>query len=244
MELKRGRDKLQLLQAITYAAMVSTWDADRLRNEARTMGTLVGDLADFLDGEGFELGEPRLVLIAEAFDPEVIIAAEWLASYGLDVTAFAISLLQHQGALFMSIDQRYPLPGLDDVYESRVRRRVERTKTQTSWDAVLPKLRFDFAGEAIERFLNEKPGDPARKRFTSMYPSSFAGAMLINLRRDYLKIYNYDQSEEAGQRIRRALGPEVAVDTWGSEQTRRSGYVWAIETQEQFDRFMRAVGAA
>lgn len=67
-ELKRNRDRLQLLQAISYAAMVAKWDAARFQqalgaksdNDAQELRSLLND-------DAFQLGAPEIVLIAESF---------------------------------------------------------------------------------------------------------------------------------------------------------------------------------
>ena len=110
LELKRHRDKLQLLQAISYASMIARWDADRFLSALPGNGAGQSDeLRALLSDESFELREPRVVLLAESFDPEVILSADWLAGFGVSILAFAISALEHGSETLLSIDQRFPL---------------------------------------------------------------------------------------------------------------------------------------
>lgn len=241
-ELKRHRDKLQLLQAVAYAAMVRTWDAPRF---LRQLGTREGDdaeeLRNLLEDEHFELREPSIVLLAETFHPEVVLAAEWLSRFGVNISAFAISTLQHGGETLLSIDQRFPLLGVDDVYVSRSTRAERGDLGESTWDEALKSLQFRFARRAVETFRRRIEGSPSRRAFFSIYSNSPLGRMRINLRRQYITVYTIDQSKEAEEVLRERLGPTVPFATWGSEKTRNSGFTFKLETEEQFDAFLRAV---
>lgn len=119
-ELKRHRDRLQLLQAITYAAMISKWDARRFSTALGTRsdeGAM--ELRSLLSDPAFKIGAPEIVLMAESFDPEVILAAEWLDSFNISLSAFSISGVEHQEDTLISIDQRFPLARIDDLYVRR-----------------------------------------------------------------------------------------------------------------------------
>ena len=129
-ELKRHRDRLQLLQAISYAAMVAKWDVRRFRDElSGKSDEQAEEVRSLLEDEGFELRSPEIVLIAESFDPEVILSADWLADFGVPIVAFAITAVDHHEETLISVDQKFPLPGLDDVY---VRRGGRSTPTEKS----------------------------------------------------------------------------------------------------------------
>ena len=241
IELKRHRDKLQLLQAVSYAAMVAKWPVERFRTVASTAPPALREALASLVGDDFEPGPPRIILLAESFDAEVILTADWLRGFGVDICAYAVVPLELAGETFLLLDRRFPLAGLDDLYRVR-RSRPAAAETGADWDAVLADLRFPFAREAYATFSKLKAGIPRHRRFPHMYARGPFGPMSINLRRDYLKIYNYDQGDEMGDKLRGALGPEVQVDTWGSAESQNSGYTFAIKTREQFQRFMRAVG--
>src|SRR5688572_22448689 len=68
IELKRDKHKLQLLQALSYAAMLSHWEpADfkqRLSDDADD--ELINSIENLDPDES-----PRVILVAERFDPEV-----------------------------------------------------------------------------------------------------------------------------------------------------------------------------
>ncbi len=66
--------------------------------------------------------------------------------------------------------------------------------------------------------------------------------MSIAFRRRYLKIYTTDQSPEAEQILRDRLSPMIEFTTWGNENTKNSGFTFTIETEPQFDHFLKAVG--
>jgi hypothetical protein len=80
IELKREKNKLQLLQAISYAAMVATWDSEKLIKEvSRNIKNQNSNEALEII-KNIELNEDiKIVLIAEHYDPEVILTAEWLS---------------------------------------------------------------------------------------------------------------------------------------------------------------------
>ena len=67
IELKRDSHKLQLLQALSYAAMVATWDAERFRDAAGPDAD--EDLLNSIEHFDPSLS-PAVMLVAEAFDPE------------------------------------------------------------------------------------------------------------------------------------------------------------------------------
>ena len=78
VELKRGNDKLQLLQAIAYAGMIAKWKPEDFlsRLNAERQEKLA---TNFLTVRTEEINrEQRLILIAEAYDYEVLVGAEWL----------------------------------------------------------------------------------------------------------------------------------------------------------------------
>lgn len=124
VELKRGNDKLQLLQALSYAAMISKWRPkdflDRL-DAARQSA-----LENFLETSSFDdlNRAQKVVLVAEAFDWEVLATAEWLSeSYSMDIACVRLTLAVDDatGAEYLNCVQIYPAPELE---EQAIRRRA------------------------------------------------------------------------------------------------------------------------
>ena len=241
-ELKRHHERLQLLQALSYAAMVARWDAQRFLRELGTRDDEEADeLRSLLNDETFQLSDPQVVLIAEAFDPEVILSADWLSNFGVPILAFAASPIEYRGDTLISIDQKFPLAGIDDVYIRRAFRR-NQGEAITGWEDALQDIQFSFARRALNIFRCRIEGSPQRRSFFSIYGGSPLGRMRITFRRQYLKIYTADQSIEAEAVLRERLGSEITVSPWGSETTKNSGFTFKIETEAQFDQFLHAVG--
>ena len=92
VELKRGSNKLQMLQAISYAGMVSRWSVEDFREK------LTGDqwdtLADFLEVDIDEINRnQRLLLVAEGYDYALLAGAEWLSQqHGIDIRCASITI--------------------------------------------------------------------------------------------------------------------------------------------------------
>ncbi|HZS59952.1 MAG TPA: hypothetical protein VFA43_11835 [Gemmatimonadaceae bacterium] len=82
-------------------------------------------------------------MIAESFDPEVILAAEWLAKFRIPIAAFSDFRRRVQGDTLISIDQTFPLPGVDDLYVLRSARAVEGEDGR-SWEDVLKDVSLPF----------------------------------------------------------------------------------------------------
>jgi RecB family endonuclease NucS len=80
IELKRGNDRLQLLQAISYAGMLSKWqpaDFLRLLDEERRK-ELIEKFLQVEEEEDINR-EQRIILVAEAYNYEALVGAEWLS---------------------------------------------------------------------------------------------------------------------------------------------------------------------
>jgi hypothetical protein len=241
-ELKRHHERLQLLQALSYAAMVARWDAQRFLRE---LGTRHDDEADelrsLLNDESFQLTDPRVVLIAGAFDPEVVLAADWLAKFGVPILAFAVATIEYRGDTLISIDQKFPLAGIDDVYVRRASRTASDDEI-AGWEDALKDIEFPFARRALNVFRRRIEGSPQRRSFFSIYGGSPLGRMRITFRHQYLKIYTGDQSPEAERVLRERLGSGISISRWGSETTKHSGFTFKIETETEFEQFLSAVG--
>ena len=168
-----------------------------------------------LRDESLEVGSPRIILLAESYDPEVILTADWLSGFGVDIAAFTVSSLTHNDETFLSIDQRFPLLAVDDLYVTRGKRTVKIARDEPTWDEVLETLNYSFAHRAVETFRKHKDGSPRRRCFFSIYAESPLGRMRINMRQQYIKIYTRDQSPEAHAILSERLGPSHSVGHLG-----------------------------
>ena len=136
IELKRGNDKLQLLQALSYASMVAQWDPDRIveeyskltqRSEEEAQDELQRFFPDDLDKLN---AQQRIILIAEAFDYEVLVTARWLSEkYQVDVRCYRLTLSADGDSEFLTCTCIYPVPEL----MAHVTRRGRATLTSSKW---------------------------------------------------------------------------------------------------------------
>lgn len=232
IELKRDRNKLQLLQALSYAGMVSTWDSETAIQKIQPQFNPNPDeLIDLL--QGTELSpETQVVLVAEGFDPEVILTADWLATtHSVRIAAFSIQTYSMGDSVFLSCDQRYPLRELSEVYEVRKRRvAARRDRVVTEWADVLPKLQYPFAKRGIELCQRITAGDPARRRFGSIR-SNYDGFNWINLafREKYINVYIMGDFEEAEELLRSKFRSEIEISTW------RDGFSLLVTNESHFE---------
>lgn len=141
IELKRGNDKLQLLQAVAYAGMVSKWKPGDflalLDTQRREM------LADFLNVDTEEINRgQRIILIAEAYDFEVLVGAEWLHdNYDLDILCCRIALSTDPSSAveYLACTPVFPAPEL--AVQAVQRRRVATQNVRwTDWDNALAQI--------------------------------------------------------------------------------------------------------
>jgi hypothetical protein len=149
IELKRSSHKLQLLQALGYAAMISKWErpalvAKRAEFTYKTSTEAEEDIDEFLLEGIADLNQTqRVVLLAENFEYEVLITAEWLSErYEVDIRCYRLSLSTDGSSEFLSCTCIYPAPELTQVAIRRgvVARVSDRPKRWRNWDEALEQV--------------------------------------------------------------------------------------------------------
>jgi hypothetical protein len=100
-----GAGKSATGRALSAAAHVSSWDADKL-----------GALHELLQG-ATPGDSPRMLVVGAKFDEDATRLADWLTrSHDMDITAFYVEVMRKGGERMMSVKQSYPaLPPAPDI---------------------------------------------------------------------------------------------------------------------------------
>lgn len=236
IELKRDKHKFQLLQALSYAAMVSKWDTDELISKIqKNYNPEPSELIDLINSNELN-SDIKIILISEYYDPEVILTADWLSSnYSVDITAFAISLFKLDNQTFLSLDQRYPLKDLADAYEIRGKKtKSKKKKNDIEWGDVLPKLKYSFAQRGIDICKKFRKGDPSRRRFGNLRTNydEFSWVSL-NFREKYINVYLKGNFEGSQDFLQSKFKDKITINTW------RDGLSFFVETESQFEDLVK-----
>lgn len=237
IELKREKNKLQLLQALSYVAMISGWTPeDYIRQAAKSPN--LNDVKSIL--EGIEtMADPQIVLIAEDYDPEVILTSDFLGNHDVSVTAVAVALTKHEGELLMSFDRRYPLRGLDDSYTPRVRSKSSSNdRTESTWEDVISWTSVPWTRESISQFRTWGFGgeNPSRRGFGTKRNTPFGNIISAGFRTDHMVVHVIGQSQEDSDRITKLIN--IPVEPWGRTGDRRSGWAFRVKTQDEWQKFV------
>jgi hypothetical protein len=189
IELKRGNHKLHLLQALSYAGMVSKWEPSRVIDERARFAGVPAEIAqeqleEFLGGE--DIGAinrvQRVVLIAgDKFDYEVLITAEWLTeAHDLDIRCYRLEIAMDGSAEYLTCTTAYPPPELTEHASRRKRGSRVLGRRWSTWDealspienqAVVQHFRAELAkncpNNLAERELHYEIGGQRRFRMTA-----------------------------------------------------------------------------
>ncbi len=140
VELKRTDDGGHMeLQAVRYAAMVSSMTFDQL----------VGAHAHCLGGpdEARLSDEVRIILVSADFSIELTTTVLWLNKLGLDITCVRLKPYKLEEQVLMDIQPLIPLPEAEE-YETKIRAQQQENRlAETSRDAMLRR----FWRQLIER---------------------------------------------------------------------------------------------
>ncbi len=215
--------------------MVNRWDTETLLNHIQpNIGKDRKELRDIVSETDIS-DDVKVILVAESFDPEVILTSDWLTSkHSVDITAFAISLHKIEEQTVILFEQRYPLKELSDVYVSRKRSQGRKIGNEAAtWEQVLPKLKYPFAEEAIRLCQKYLPGDPGRRR-SGHIRSNFKGFHWINLnfRENYINVYTDVNQEEGQAVIKKIFGENMQIIPW------RDGISFYIQNEDEFKKLV------
>ena len=155
IELKRGTNKLHLLQAVSYAGMISHWEPDeiiQLLDEDRQEA-----LAEFLEVDRESINrKQRIVLVAENYDYALLVGAEWLSEkYGVDITCCRIAIAKDATAQaeYLVCSNVYPAPELVKESVSRGRKQFAGGKVKwADWSTALAGI----ANPAVKNFFEQE----------------------------------------------------------------------------------------
>jgi hypothetical protein len=162
IEIKRGNDKLQLLQALSYAGMVAKWEPKRFieqlrefnKKQQQTFEQVKDELEQSLEERDIEAinRNQRIVLLAEAFDYEVLVTAEWLTErYDMDIRCYRVALAKHGEDDFLTCTRAYPPRELTEIAIRR-RREKEIGGEPSDWNEALKSVE----NQAVVKFFQQE----------------------------------------------------------------------------------------
>lgn len=224
IELKRGRHKLHLLQAVSYAAMIAGRTADWFKNQA------IEQNVDYFFENIEEVAlnhRQRIILIAESFEPQVIVAAKWLKQFGISVRCIEASLCADRTAnrqFYIHFRQVFPTEYLDQILPSEADKMPEAFEKLLSDLQSLPPPRKPKTSSSKQHA--DKSRDTASFAAHSGWPSaidSFNNKCLV----DFIRMWN-----EQGEKILPDSGYRLVFPRKG-ERWRiqpRADYAWVMQS--------------
>jgi len=230
-ELKRDKEKEQLLQSISYAGMINTWTSNDIIESIKDNN----DLKELFQNEEIDFGI-KIVLIAESFEPEVILTSDWLRTiYGLNISAYTIKLHKFNGKILMDIEQKYPLKELSDVYEARRKRSIESNSNEknVTWENIKERVEYPYGKNAIDYLLEKYSGDAIRRRFTSVKSKDGINNIIIHFGIKYINIYSFVKNKENGKEVLKTIfGNDFEINEW------EKGLSFNIYKEDDYKKFI------
>jgi hypothetical protein len=161
IELKRGSEKLQLLQAIAYVGMAAKWTPERIRQEASRFDRRTW-LDDFED-ENLNR-QQRILLLAEAYDYEVLVAAEWLYKKHVELDCVRVALAVDGDSEYLTFTQIFPTPELAAQARKRGNREPIAPPVYASWADALATVTNDGVADFFKQHLDAGQENNLRNR--------------------------------------------------------------------------------
>jgi hypothetical protein len=149
LELKRAKHKFQLMQALSYAAMVKRLQLDEFR-------TLLSDRTKLDKAEIKEFNSrQRVILIAEEFDYEVLVTAEWLYEQNIEVKCVRVTLSKDSddSAEFLNFSVVFPPKEIDTEAKSRRVMKAGSESPAGNWDQIIASLTNASVKAFFERHI-------------------------------------------------------------------------------------------
>lgn len=151
IELKRDDAGHMELQALRYAAMVSTMtlaqaiDAYQAYLSSRGMPEdgAAQRITDFLENDA-KFGESvRIVLAASKFHKEITSTVLWLNDRGLNISCARLTPYSNDGKVFLDVDRFIPLPGAEE-YQIAVRNKAAVKKIAESERIACNRVKYSL----------------------------------------------------------------------------------------------------
>lgn len=244
IELKRDETGAHMeLQAIRYAAMVSTMTFERAVAAHANYLSGIGDDQDasrhILDFLGWD--EPledefardiRIVLVAAEFSRELTTAVLWLNERNLDIRCVRMRPCKSDNVLFLDVQQVIPLPEAEE-YQVRVREQSTERRIARTSEKDLTKYRFDGARlhknrlvlAVVKAYVRDHPTTNMEQLETA-FPRSLQGGDMfttIDEGRKILERTGYKRHFiEEDEIVNLGDGKKIAVSSmWGANNLKR-----------------------
>jgi hypothetical protein len=234
IELKRGDDKLQLLQAVSYAGMIAKLSPAQILAFA---GKDQDAIAEFVHGESEINHGQRILLVAEEYDYEVLVAAEWLYERDVEIDCVRVALAVDGTSEYLTFTQIFPTPELAEQARKRGRARNSNPIIDSSWEEALAKVSNEAVTGFFKRHIDANVDNKLRYREIEFGPERRIHVLL------------HDSYASVEQYCGRFVGD---IEFWQS-RTGQPTNTWTkrhkddclrfrLSTAEDFAAFEKAVG--
>ena len=242
IELKRGGHKLHLLQAIAYARHGREMGSRPLRH--RTLATTgrghdatEDEFEEFIGGDVTSLNHAqRILLLAESFDYEVLVAAEWLnEQFNVDVRCARLALSSDGTNEFLTCSVVFPPP---EITEHAVRRGIARPPRPARWtgwtEALAESDNSALVGFFQRQLENGVPNNLSRRFIT--VPVNGRGLFRISVRRSRAYVWQSGRFPEDLSFWKSRLSPQSEVMEVAEGRRVR----FYLTSEDDFQRLERA----
>lgn len=243
VELKRGSNKLQLLQALSYASMVSKWEhgdiiAQQQRFSGQSEDEAEEEIEQFLLQDVASLNDSqRVVLVAEDFDYEVLITAEWLSEvYDVDIRCFRLALSAEDKAEFLTCTCIYPPPEITKHAMKRGRKGRASPAKWSDWDDALEAIDNEAIVEFYKRELDSGRENYLKKR-TLYYRFADRRRFFLAARKKTVYVWQYGRFPDDEAYWSKKIGEHIDIKPVKEEKALR----FFLSQGRDFEQFLDAI---
>jgi len=244
IEIKRGNHKMQLLQALTYASMVSKWEKERVIEERLKLAggkpeSVEEEIEQFLLGDVESINQAqRIILLAEDFDYEVLVTAEWLTeSYEMDVRCYRLTLSEDASGEFLSCTCIYPPP---EITKHAIRRKTRSEFTEakwTDWKEAVASIENKAVAAFFESELKASQENKLGRRRSLYYRQGTRRRFNVVARQKLAYVWQRGRFKGDDDFWNREIGPQAEAEPVNDGKALR----FYLSSSEDFSRFSKII---